>query len=304
MLTFFSHGKLLLTAEYAVLDGAQALAIPTKAGQSLSVEFTDKPLLEWQSYDADGTLWFDTKLPWPDVLQDEIAHDSDISRMLVVLLREAFKLHQGNYHSYKGFRVETRLTFPRNWGFGTSSTLVANISEWLDINPYQLLAKTFGGSGYDIACAKSISPIFFSLSGNEPRVHPTTFVIPEMQHASLIYLNQKQNSREAIKKFREQRAFSLTEIEQINAISLELTLNPTADLFVELLHLHEDLMANVLGKERIQDRLFSDFPGVVKSLGAWGGDFVLAYSNQINHQTYFKAKGFQTILQLEETLLF
>ena len=27
--TYFSHGKLLITGEYAVLDGAKALALPT-----------------------------------------------------------------------------------------------------------------------------------------------------------------------------------------------------------------------------------------------------------------------------------
>ena len=27
---FYSHGKLLITGEYAVLDGAKAIALPTK----------------------------------------------------------------------------------------------------------------------------------------------------------------------------------------------------------------------------------------------------------------------------------
>ena len=34
---FYSHGKLLLTGEYLVLDGALALAVPCKLGQSLTV---------------------------------------------------------------------------------------------------------------------------------------------------------------------------------------------------------------------------------------------------------------------------
>ncbi len=38
MTTFRSNGKLLLTAEYLVLDGARAIALPTKLGQSLTVE--------------------------------------------------------------------------------------------------------------------------------------------------------------------------------------------------------------------------------------------------------------------------
>jgi mevalonate kinase len=37
MLDFYSHGKLLITSEYAVLDGAKALALPTRLGQKLSV---------------------------------------------------------------------------------------------------------------------------------------------------------------------------------------------------------------------------------------------------------------------------
>ena len=38
MQKFYSHGKLLITSEYAVLDGAKALAVPTKLGQSLKVK--------------------------------------------------------------------------------------------------------------------------------------------------------------------------------------------------------------------------------------------------------------------------
>ena len=38
---FYSNGKLLLTAEYLVLDGAKALALPTKFGQDLEVKKID-----------------------------------------------------------------------------------------------------------------------------------------------------------------------------------------------------------------------------------------------------------------------
>ena len=36
--TFNAHGKLLLTGEYFVLDGALALALPCKLGQSMSIQ--------------------------------------------------------------------------------------------------------------------------------------------------------------------------------------------------------------------------------------------------------------------------
>ncbi|MEM0993828.1 MAG: GHMP kinase, partial [Bacteroidota bacterium] len=35
--SYYAHGKLLLTGEYAVLDGAVALAVPSKLGQRLDI---------------------------------------------------------------------------------------------------------------------------------------------------------------------------------------------------------------------------------------------------------------------------
>ena len=40
--TFYSNGKLLLTGEYLVLNGAVALAIPTKFGQTLTIPASEK----------------------------------------------------------------------------------------------------------------------------------------------------------------------------------------------------------------------------------------------------------------------
>ena len=44
---FYSHGKVLLTAEYAVLEGVKALSLPTKKGQSLTVEYNKNKTIEW-----------------------------------------------------------------------------------------------------------------------------------------------------------------------------------------------------------------------------------------------------------------
>ena len=57
--TFYSHGKLLISGEYVVLDGALSLAIPTTYGQSLIVEPLDEPKLIWKSFDEKGTIWFE-----------------------------------------------------------------------------------------------------------------------------------------------------------------------------------------------------------------------------------------------------
>ncbi|HCO83184.1 MAG TPA: GHMP kinase, partial [Arenibacter sp.] len=57
---YYSNGKLLITGEYLVLDGAQSLAVPTLYGQSLSVKETQDKLLTWKSLDDKGKPWFES----------------------------------------------------------------------------------------------------------------------------------------------------------------------------------------------------------------------------------------------------
>src|SRR5680860_249695 len=57
--SFYSNGKLLLTGEYAVLDGALSLAVPTRYGQSLSVEEIGSSQLQWKSWDKNRKIWFE-----------------------------------------------------------------------------------------------------------------------------------------------------------------------------------------------------------------------------------------------------
>ena len=37
--SFYGQGKVLLTGEYFILDGARGLALPTQLGQKLNVKF-------------------------------------------------------------------------------------------------------------------------------------------------------------------------------------------------------------------------------------------------------------------------
>ena len=59
---FYGHGKLLLTGEYFVLDGAMALALPTTVGQSMKVKYRHsyQPTLNWKSIDHSGKVWFES----------------------------------------------------------------------------------------------------------------------------------------------------------------------------------------------------------------------------------------------------
>jgi len=48
---YYSRGKLLITGEYFVLEGATAFAVPLRFGQSMAVDYLDDNLgdLTWET---------------------------------------------------------------------------------------------------------------------------------------------------------------------------------------------------------------------------------------------------------------
>ncbi len=65
--------------------------------------------------------------------------------------------------------------------------------------------------------------------------------------------------------------------------------------FKELMNIHELLLADILNLTPVKEKLFPDFEGSIKSLGAWGGDFVLAIGDK-NTPEYFINKGYKTVI--------
>ena len=80
--TIYKHGKLLITAEYAVLDGALSLALPTKLGQRFEFSLIDKPEISWQSVDHKGQVWFEDRL---ELKHFSSAHTSETAQTLAHL---------------------------------------------------------------------------------------------------------------------------------------------------------------------------------------------------------------------------
>lgn len=298
---FYSHGKLLLTGEYLVLDGAEALAIPCKFGQYLEVTPSEEEYSTWISYDYENRVWLDLKFDLQKVLNQRREGKNDFEKRLFQILIEANRLNSKVF--YQNYNFETRLEFPRNWGLGTSSTLIANVSKWAGINPYQLLEKTFGGSGYDIACAESEFPLVYSLENKKPKVKKAE--IPEALKPYLyyVYLEEKQNSREAIANYRKVKPRNLeTLISKISNITQEFQSIESYKDAQQLLHSHEECLSQILKIEPIQYQLFPDFDGAIKSLGAWGGDFIMVIC-ETNPSSYFKNKGYNIILSYDEMSL-
>lgn len=309
---FESRGKLLLSGEYVVLDGALALAVPTNLGQSMSIDNITEPIIRWQSLDHQNQNWLKAtfKLPSTKTEKFEIieASDTTLATRLSALFSALALLQPQLFSINSGFYIESRLEFPQDWGLGSSSTLINNLAQWAEVDPYELLKMSFGGSGYDIACASATSSISYQLITNNTAnssnrtVETVDFDPSFKEHLYFIHLNKKQNSREGIARYRSNSNTISPAIQHISDISREMIGCKSLDEFQTLMNLHESIIAKLIDMEPVKGRHFKDFNGQIKSLGAWGGDFIMAASND-DVSNYFNHKGYTTILRYDEMVL-
>ena len=300
--TFYSNGKLLISGEYLILDGAKGLALPTKTGQNLIVEETQTKSIHWKSYDADGSIWFEEILSFQEI-QDNTTTTESVKATLIKILQVANTMNSNVFSNSQGLAVTTQLSFPRNWGLGTSSTLINNIAQWFQIDAFELLHQSFGGSGYDIACAQNNTPITYSIVNGKPKIDQVVFEPEFAKNIYFVYLNQKRNSKSAIAEYHSNKTNQLTDyIATIDTLTQDIIAANNIDVFTQLLHQHETLLSALLKTETVKNALFPEFDGAVKSLGAWGGDFVLVVSKE-NPKSYFVAKGYETVIPYQEMIV-
>lgn len=295
MIKHFAHGKLLLSGEYLVLDGAKALALPTRMGQWLEATAVEKPFLFWQALDADGRPWMQLTIAL-DNLDIVSADHIPRARQLQLLLRKVRRLQPGFLRD-SGYQIETRLDFNRKWGLGSSATLVALLAKWAEVDPFALFDGSMPGSGYDIACAMSGQPLFYQLGNHGREIQTTHFNPPFAEHLRFVYLKQKKRSDQAVKGYQLLPPPDFSLIERIGAIGTALQQVQRLDAFEALIDEHEQLLAQRLGVPCLKQSLFAAYPGKGKSLGAWGGDFVLLTAPDPDAaDTWLKNQGFDTVL--------
>jgi mevalonate kinase len=304
---FFSHGKLLITGEYVVLDQALSLAIPTKKGQHMLIkEFAEEPrTLFWKSLGNDGNAWFEQKFLIPkktksnnnSVICDPNAQNkNEVAEMLVRILNKAISLNV-DFLADKSYQVETRLEFDRSWGLGSSSTLICNIAKWAEVDAFELSRASFGGSGFDIAVGMMGGDILY----RSPLLwEGYVYNPPFKEQLFFVHLNKKQNSREGISTYKTKNVSSKI-LGAISSITEKIITCSDFNEFQKLLTEHEQIIADLIEKEPIKQVLFSDYPFAIKSLGAWGGDFILACGNAQTPE-YFKSKGFFTIISYQDLI--
>lgn len=301
----YYNAKLLLTSEYLVLSGAKALAVPLKFGQRLSVEENEQGFISWQSIANDGSSWFKGKYSLLDFNIIE-SSNPDIAIYPQHLLIAAQKLKPSFCASYQGCNVISSLNYPLQWGLGSSSTLIAAVAGWAEIDPFKLHFEVAKGSGYDIACALSKGPIVYSLTGNIPEFERVNFLPSFADKIFFVYQGNKQDSAEGIRKFRIQNSNPGTEIiETANLLTNRMLTATSLSEFEAAMCEHEFLISNLLEVPSIKQTIFNDLPGEVKSLGAWGGDFcMLTWRDDTEAlSAYLKSKGLETWFNYNDIVL-
>ncbi len=288
MKSFYSNGKVLLTGEYSVLNGSSAIGLPTKMGQEMLVENKVNDKIIWSSFNMNSEKWFECIL---DLKSLKILNTSNknISLRLKKILEVSRDLNSKFLKT--GKKVITNLDFDYKWGLGTSSTLINNISKWAEINPYELLKKTFGGSGYDLACAEANSPILFSLNSGKEKIIPINFNPKFKKNLFFIYQNKKQNTKRSLEEYKKQNILNKSIIDNISKISTDLISTSNINEFKRLIDYHENIMSSVLRINSINKK-FNDYEGSIKSLGAWGGDFFFAVGPEDSLE-YFKKRNYK-----------
>lgn len=260
--------------------------------------------LVWIAYDESGKQWFKSHISLYDFSAVDTT-DEEVSKKLQKLLKNCVRLNSEFLSKWNGFKVETHLDFSRDWGLGSSSTLMCLIGQWAEVHPLELYFKVENGSGYDVACGIAGSPITYICSDDEIGYTPIDFDPSYTKNLYFVHLGTKQDTRVGIKDYLKKAKNRKALVKEITAITDAVLEAKKLSELEALLEKHESLIAKSLGYKTVKEKFFDDFWGITKSLGAWGGDFILATSGKSVEETkaYFSEKGFDTVLSYDEMIL-
>lgn len=296
----YSPGKLMLTSEYFAVDGALVLAVPTKLGQEFFFEEKEdgNSIIYWEAYHQDQ-LWLQTKIDYKNwqVLETNIPSNAEFILKTLRNVQIFSEMKLKNTHTYF---FKTNLQFPSDYGLGSSSTLMNNLAEWAEIDPFKLNEVSLGGSGYDISVAYSKSAVLFQ---NKPKIHFEKINYSPVFKDELIFihLNQKQDSREGINLYKSKNKSKIL-IDEFSDLTRKILLCNELENFSQLMMLHEQKISDFIEIPTVKSIFFADCPVFIKSLGAWGGDFVMS-TKFSGYKDYFWGKGFTAIFNWDDLII-
>ncbi|MCG2793987.1 MAG: hypothetical protein L6262_10630 [Weeksellaceae bacterium] len=296
----FSPGKLMLTSEYVAVDGALVLAVPTKLGQGFffEEENDEKSLIFWNAYHQDQ-LWLETIIDYKTwtILK---TNGQKASEFILKVLKNVQDLSKTRFKAGNSYHIKTNLEFPADFGLGSSATLMSNLGQWAAVDPFLLNEKSLGGSGYDVAVAKEKSAILYKRFPE--RIYKRVNYKPAFKDELIfVHLNQKQDTREGIRHY-QSKPKSQDLIKEFDVLTEAVFRCQTLEEFSELMTIHEQKLSDFLEMPTAKEKYFQNYPNFVKSLGAWGGDFVLTAKSG-DYKSYFNRQGYHQIFTWQDLIL-
>jgi hypothetical protein len=295
---YHSNGNLLLTGEYLISQGAEAIALPLKKGHTLAVTPIHGKKIIWESvYNQETKTKTILKSDDFEITQ---TNNENSAKFVQHILRKAMD-HLPSLSHLPGYHVKAFHDYPEFLRFGSESALIANITNWFNINPFRFSREISPGLQYGIACAKSNKPILYQLTNKYPDYREINLDLPFKENIYIVYTGHNPDSYN--KKKETQKYPDHHEVfPKIREINKRIIKSRAHEEFENALLEHEKLLSGVLTKERLQERIFQDFPGIIKPLNEWNGELILVTwkgdKNELHE--YFAPYNIQTIFSWDE----
>ncbi len=294
---YFSHAKLILLGEYAVLQGIDAICLPLSTGQNLIVNDVDSYEIQW--------VW-----TYKDHIIADIVFEPKTLKTLsgnpenAIWCRgllELIRLYNPGFLLDKGCRLSFVNHFPEAWGLGSSSATISSLCRMAGVNPYLVNKRLMGGSGADIACTTRNNWFLYRMKLPEPEIWNIPVDYRFIKNSYFIYSGSKQATAEHLRTIASQNEAREVQWSVINSLVYRFLAATKLKDACDTLDEHEAFISNAIKRKTIGDE-FSDFPGKIKSLGAWGGDFFMALTTEKPEfvKKYFGIKGFDTVFSWHE----
>ncbi len=293
--TYQASGKLLLFGEYLVVKGCQCLSVPLSVGQSLLVSaFKEKGIL-WRCFEFEQ-CWLEVHFSEAlDIIQTtDLPKAKRIQKLLLFIRKRRPQLRMS------ALSFKFNLNFDRQFGLGTSSTLISLLSQWSEVDAYELLEYSFGGSGYDIAAATASGPFLYAIE--ERKIKDIRLPPAITEKLLFVYTGRKQESAQEVKRFKHHKT-EKSQIAQMNKIVKKAVHSMRIEEWESLIQESELLLSGILAQKPVQQMYFRDYPYYIKSLGAWGGDFAMATCRDaVVARKYFETKGKRQVFTYNELI--
>ncbi|MCT4139641.1 30S ribosomal protein S6 [Elizabethkingia anophelis] len=282
------------------MDGAKALAIPTKPGQDLSAEKIDdhRSLIYWETY-REGKLWLKTCIDYKNLFVTE-TNIANASAFILKIFSTLKDMRSESLEADYSYILKSNVQFPENFGLGSSSTLMNNIANWGNVDAFALNDIALGGSGYDIAVAKAGAPIIYIRNRGNKTVETVNYSPSFKDQLLFVHLNKKQDSREGITMYKQMEK-SQDLIHYFSKLTDEILISENLENFSLIMEDHEKTMSNFLKISTVKEKYFKNAPSFFKSLGAWGGDFILT-TKFCDYENYFLHNGFPNFFSYDELI--